>query len=537
MKTLQAKDYVCEFGRPTKKYALTEEGWEVASRMRMVGRLDDRKIMGDDLEAETGRAMAENASTFEAMGQSRGTSTSAQIATAQHPPALIRASSMPQSSSRTQHRFANFATELNFNEDTANDLVNEMSPLIPAVLQPPEPALLPRANPDSEFIEILSSSPPSQSPRTKPRNKSSRDISTQPPAIDPSNHDATKNFQPPRKVSNLSTNQNPSTDPTLLSLPTFKPIQLPPGSFTIHLILDNREVRSKTDRDYIQSSLLSHGIQPTTRSLEIGDCLWVARVHDPSLLTRYGEESEGSGSSSEIMLDWILERKRLDDLIGSIKDGRFAEQKFRLRRSGVKNVVYVVEDITLAAEVAQKYHEHMTSAIASTQVVDGFFVKRTRKLDDTIRYLARLTRLLKSTFEPRALRVIPSHVLDRQTYLPLQASLKEPHYITYSSFASLASKNDALTLRDVFLKMLMCVRGISGEKAIEIQKRWRTPRAFVEALERCEVENEGRETDGSAAKAAKRKRELVWSVAGNLVGRKKIGKAVSAKVGEIWGER
>ncbi len=46
-----------------------------------------------------------------------------------------------------------------------------------------------------------------------------------------------------------------------------------------------------------------------------------------------------------------------------------------------------------------KYQEATESAIASTQVVDGYFVKRTQKVDDTIRYLARMTMLLKSVYE------------------------------------------------------------------------------------------------------------------------------------------
>lgn len=36
MKTLLQKEIVYDFGRPLKKYALTEEGWEVARRMKKV---------------------------------------------------------------------------------------------------------------------------------------------------------------------------------------------------------------------------------------------------------------------------------------------------------------------------------------------------------------------------------------------------------------------------------------------------------------------------------------------------------------------
>ena len=68
--------------------------------------------------------------------------------------------------------------------------------------------------------------------------------------------------------------------------------------------------------------------------------------------------------------------------------------------------------------------------------------------------------------------------------------------------------------------MLMCTRGVTGDKALEIQKLWKTPWEFVEAFERCETE--------------KQRREMLLAKMGNLVGRKKIGKAMSAKVAEVW---
>ena len=37
----------------------------------------------------------------------------------------------------------------------------------------------------------------------------------------------------------------------------------------------------------------------------------------------------GGGTEREMVLDYIIERKRMDDLVGSIIDGRFHEQKVR----------------------------------------------------------------------------------------------------------------------------------------------------------------------------------------------------------------
>lgn len=308
------------------------------------------------------------------------------------------------------------------------------------------------------------------------------------------------------------------------SFPTFTPIILKPGTFSVHLVLDIREIRTKTDRDYMQEELTKKGVRPIMRALELGDAQWVAKCHDPDLLRRSGSEGD------EVVLDYILERKRLDDLIGSITDGRFHEQKFRLKRSGLKHVTYIIEEISMDPNRFSKYEEAVESAIASTQVVDGFFVKKTQKMDDTIPYLVRMTEMLKKKYESRPLKVIPTRVITAQNYLPLLKHLRETepgsdYYITYPAFASLASKSEMLTLRDLFLKMLMCIRGVTGEKAIEIQKTWKTPNDFVKAFERC----------GSGEEGRKRKRELVFNQLGSKVKSKQIGKAVSAKIAEVWG--
>lgn len=315
---------------------------------------------------------------------------------------------------------------------------------------------------------------------------------------------------------------------------TAEPINLPPDSFTVELVLDTREVRTSKDRDYISNELIKKGVEPEVRALELGDAMWVAKFKDPTFLSRYGEEGD------KVMLDWIVERKRLDDLVGSIKDGRFHEQKFRLRRSGIKNVIYLIEEFNVAYDSssasALKYQEMVASAIASTQVVNGYFVKKTRNLDDSIRYLARMTSLLRKMYgSPPAenttpttpLTLIPSRQLSStQAYLTTITRLRSENLsttfgVTFSTFSAIASKSDVLALRDIFLKMLMCTRGVTGDKALEIQRRWQTPRALVEAYEALNPQ----ERECMVSERMK-----------TLVGRKKIARTLSKKIAEVWGE-
>lgn len=275
----------------------------------------------------------------------------------------------------------------------------------------------------------------------------------------------------------------------------------------------------------VQNELAKKGVSPIMRSLDLGDALWVAKCKDANFLSRCGAEGD------EVVLDYVVERKRLDDLISSVKDGRFHEQKFRLKRSGIKNIIYIVEEVSMDGDVLDRRAEMVQSAIGSTQVVNGFFVKKTQKMDDTIRYLTRMTMLLKKQYESKSILVIPTEVLTAQNYLPLLEHLREKnpsagHYISYPAFASLASKSEMMTLRDLYLKMLMCTKQVSGEKALEIQKRWKTPYEFVKAYEDC----------GNGEEGKKRKREMVFQQMGNLMGRKKITKPLSLKIAEIWAD-
>ena len=73
-----------------------------------------------------------------------------------------------------------------------------------------------------------------------------------------------------------------------------------------HCIQVYREVRSQQDRDYIYNKMTEGGILCEKRALVLGDFMWIARKH-----------------TIEIVIDVIVERKRVSDLEESIKEGRY----------------------------------------------------------------------------------------------------------------------------------------------------------------------------------------------------------------------
>jgi len=351
-------------------------------------------------------------------------------------------------------------------------------------------------------------------------------------------------------VSDLSSSPEPETEPNLAatplrklipirdsgasgrraslpSHPTSDPIVVEPGTFEVKMLLDTREIRTTTDRDYIANELKKQGVVAEIRSLPLGDVLWTAKLK-PAYASAFqyknaGDDDEGS---TEIVLEHVLERKRLDDLVYSIRDGRFHEQKFRLKKSGMRHVTYLVEDYSMSAERVERVADSLESAIASMQMVNDIFVKQTAKMDDTIKYLAHITKSLKEMYEGKQLHVLRSETLDVATYLATLGSLRvespsAAFCITFSAFCSLCDKSNSLTLRDVYLKMLMCTRGITGDKAIEIQKIWSTPNALIEAYAKL--------GQNQAAKDA-----MISDQLSNMIDRKKIAKTLSAKVAEVW---
>lgn len=93
-----------------------------------------------------------------------------------------------------------------------------------------------------------------------------------------------------------------------------------PGTYDIILLIDVREVKNKRDEDALRKELSEKGINVEVKNLNLGDMLWIARSRSPHL----------RADERECVLDYVVERKRLDDLCGSIRDGRYDEQKVSL---------------------------------------------------------------------------------------------------------------------------------------------------------------------------------------------------------------
>lgn len=142
--------------------------------------------------------------------------------------------------------------------------------------------------------------------------------------------------------------------------------------------------KSKRSLDATLQALEEKRIIYEVRRLSAGDFLWICR--------------DTTDATKEVVLPYIIERKRMDDFASSIKDGRFHEQKFRLNESGLQNKIYLIENRGNNLHVGLPI-QNLLQAATNTQVHSKFSIKFTDSLNDSMFYLATMTKLLNKIYQ------------------------------------------------------------------------------------------------------------------------------------------
>ncbi|XP_061461816.1 crossover junction endonuclease MUS81 isoform X2 [Rhineura floridana] len=274
-----------------------------------------------------------------------------------------------------------------------------------------------------------------------------------------------------------------------------------PGDFNVILCVDFIETTGgpTSRKQDLVSELQRNNVPFSIRKLHIGDFLWVARESVSSFAGQLH-----APTARELVLDYVVERKRMPDLCGSIIDGRFREQKFRLRQCGISHPIYLVEDSGSVQHLSLP-EKTLQQAMTNTQVVDGFFVKRTRDLRESAAYLTLMTRHLTRLYGSKTLLSCTKEELEQER--PLQPSDGSCRLLTFAEFNEGAVKNKAQTVSEVFARQLMQISGISGEKAAAILERYKTPASLLAAYAACPTP-QGQERLLSDIKCGKLQRNL-----------------------------
>ena len=287
-----------------------------------------------------------------------------------------------------------------------------------------------------------------------------------------------------------------------------------PGSYDIVLFVDHREVRSKGDRGFFTRKLEQRNIKTESVSLTIGDMMWVAR---------------NKQNGKQCVLNFIVERKRLDDLVLSIRDNRFAEQKNRLQKTGCKHIFYLVEETT-GFNVSDNA-EVMKTSIWSTVIYNDFHIKRTKNADTTVQWLTDMSLIINKLYQTKSIVVINhQNLTNQETYLSslreFRSEFERNKEIecchNYESLQSAMVKTNLMTVKELYLRALMTVKGISLEKALMIQSRYPTFKSLLQAYRTSLSPADGK--------------MMIQKELKDAPGNRKIGKSLSETLWETFGK-
>ncbi|KAF0926787.1 hypothetical protein E2562_027395 [Oryza meyeriana var. granulata] len=162
-------------------------------------------------------------------------------------------------------------------------------------------------------------------------------------------------------------------DNSILAMPPRRSSENFLEDYEVVLVLDDRENfggRSTKAVDNIHSQFR---VPVEIKHLPVGDGIWIAR--DRKIHTEY-------------VLDFIVERKNVADLCSSITDNRYKEQKLRLKKCGLRKLIYLVEGDPNPLDAS----ERIKTACFTTEILEGFDVQRTTGYADTGRTYGHLTR-------------------------------------------------------------------------------------------------------------------------------------------------
>ncbi|CAH9091887.1 unnamed protein product, partial [Cuscuta europaea] len=250
------------------------------------------------------------------------------------------------------------------------------------------------------------------------------------------------------------------TKSSILSMPPLMDRERFEDVYEVVLILDDREQfvnQGPRPRKIVENIRVQFKIQIEVRRLPVGDAIWIARRKN---------------TGDEYVLDFIVERKNVDDLRCSIRDNRYKDQKLRLLRCGLKKRIYVVEGDANLSEAA----ESIKTACFTTEILEGFDVQRTSSLGETLRKYGYLTQAIYNYYNS----------MDYEHKSPEMCPL-------FSSFIRRCEDLEKMTASDVFAIQLMQVGHVTEEVACTVLDMYPTLFSLARAYSLLESDVQAQE--------------------------------------------
>ncbi|XBJ08132.1 hypothetical protein VPH35_013517 [Triticum aestivum] len=246
-----------------------------------------------------------------------------------------------------------------------------------------------------------------------------------------------------------------SAEMSLLAMPPHQSNESFLKAYEVVLILDDRDTFGPRSRRKVVDNIRSQfNIPVEIKHLPVGDALWIARHKE---------------LDNDYVLDFIVERKNVEDLLGSIKDNRYKDQKLRLKLYALLTAPYAF------------YFSCFT-----TEVLEGFDVQRTTGYADTEKKYGHLT----------------GSIID--------------YYSRNFSFVKRCSDLEKVTMSDIFALQLMQVPQLTKEATLAVTSLYPTllslAKAYTMLSDRCAQEEMLKnKSDMVNARASKNIFKLIWA--------------------------
>ena len=171
-------------------------------------------------------------------------------------------------------------------------------------------------------------------------------------------------------------------------------------------------------------------------------------------------------------LIYVYERKTMNDLLSSVKDSRYKEQKSRLL-SNYKNVNYIIEGSDIIASNNLHNQNLLTSIYFNSTYRDNIKIFFTKNINDTTTFLLMLS----------------TKIIDKPHNFILNETQKtEPEYIDICKIKS--KKSDNIDKETCYLLQLSQIPNISKQIAKNIKDVYPTMKILINTLATSENPNE-----------------------------------------------
>lgn len=209
--------------------------------------------------------------------------------------------------------------------------------------------------------------------------------------------------------------------------------------------LDYREDDLKTNMNLL---FKEHSHEIETDNLALGDIILLNNERDEKV---------------------IFERKSLYDLASSIKDGRYAEQSFRLNacQQHNHNIIYIIEGDLERYNPTKGRMDKKTlySALITLNYFKGFSVIRTKNINETCELIINFANKLEK--EPKKTSYYDENKVEKE--------------VNYCEVMKKQKKNN-ITVDNIGEIMLSTIPGVSNKSAISIMKEFNTLKNMMEQM-------------------------------------------------------